>query len=265
MGLFSRTTEMLQFTRGPQTWRYTLGDRDVVYQQQTYTRLPGAKRGRIARTADAEQAGLDVTLPISTPVVSLLAPQPTSERVGVMLLHWRSGETNARVRWIGSVAQVSLSRTRATLKCRTPFTDMAAAGLTRNWQRTCPLTLYGGGPGQCNVNRNDFRVDGTVTGGSGVTLHAAAWAAKPDAWFRGGFIEWTLPSGAKELRFITDHVGDELTLLTPASVSAGAVVAAYPGCNHTVDDCTNKFHNLDNYGGQPNIPTINPMGGDMVF
>lgn len=264
MGLFTRTSELIDFQRGPDHWRYALGDRPVVFGQQTFATVRGLKRGKLARTVDPEQAGLELTMPLDVPVVSLFLPVPSTERVTVKLYWLRSGESFLRERWSGTVASISPSRTAATLKCRSAFTDFATRALNRNWQRGCPLVHYGAGLGECNVNPEAFRIDGAVTASDGATLHAAEWAAKPDGWFRGGFIRWQV-ANATERRFITDHTGDALTLLTPATIPVGTSVAAYPGCDHTLATCRDKFDNAPNYGGQPNIPEKNPMGGDMIF
>jgi hypothetical protein len=45
----------------------------------------------------------------------------------------------------------------------------------------------------------------------------------------------------------------------------GLAVNAYPGCNRTTTECVDKFDNLDNYGGVPDLPGKSPFDGDPVF
>jgi hypothetical protein len=47
-------------------------------------------------------------------------------------------------------------------------------------------------------------------------------------------------------------------------LAVGLVVTAYPGCNRSMTNCI-AFGNLLNYGGQPYIPTVNPMNGNPVY
>ena len=56
-----------------------------------------------------------------------------------------------------------------------------------------------------------------------------------------------------------------ITILTPALLAVGRVLATYPGCDGTWNTCINKFNNWKNYGGQPWIPIKNPMGGESIY
>lgn len=60
-------------------------------------------------------------------------------------------------------------------------------------------------------------------------------------------------------------MGTVLTLLRPAQLPAGTVVATYPGDDHTLTTCDQKFNNAVNYGGDPFIPQKNPMGSDPIY
>jgi hypothetical protein len=41
-------------------------------------------------------------------------------------------------------------------------------------------------------------------------------------------------------------------------------VTVYRGCDHTIEMCTNTFANTGNFGGNPWIPTVNPMDGGSI-
>ena len=61
-------------------------------------------------------------------------------------------------------------------------------------------------------------------------------------------------------RKIIAHAGDTVTI-SPGIPGVAALQAfdAWPGCDHLIGTCHNKFGNLDNYKGQPNIPDENPF------
>ena len=73
------------------------------------------------------------------------------------------------------------------------------------------------------------------------------------------------------LRYITQHDGDQITLMSaiPSLVESiegsdgQAAVTLYPGCDHTLNDCINKFDNRDNYGGFQWIPSKNPFANNV--
>lgn len=266
MGLFARTSQLVMFTRGAQVWRYTLDDRAVTYQAQTFETLAGLKLGKINDGSSPDNSGLEITLPVTAPIVGLFIPVPLTERITVTLLHLKQGDALAKVRFTGAIGGVKLtSLSTAVLSCRNPGVDFSTNALTRCWQAGCPHDVYGVGLGECNADPEAMRINGAITYSSGVTLKAAEWAAKPDGWFNGGFIRWQIGL-ATELRWIVSHVGETLTLLTPATVPVGTSVPAYPGCDQTdgANGCL-KFNNLPNYGGQKFIPQKNPMGGDTIY
>jgi hypothetical protein len=51
----------------------------------------------------------------------------------------------------------------------------------------------------------------------------------------------------------------------PTQMEVGNTISAFPGCRRTIDDCVNKFNNLDNFGGFPHSPGRNPFDGQPVF
>jgi hypothetical protein len=80
-----------------------------------------------------------------------------------------------------------------------------------------------------------------------------------------------IETASGDLRYIIDHSGTQLTLIVPLSdltedvndSSGDALVALYPGCDHTRETCKDKFDNLANYGGFPWIPSKNPFANSV--
>ncbi len=265
MGWFARHSEFYDFARGAEHWRYTTDAAAVVYASQTYAPQPGMKRSAIVLTQELEKAALQITVPWDFPLLEIYRPTPPSQRVSVTVYRLAKGATTATIAWQGVVTDIDdPDEHSSTLNCAGGMAMLTAQGLIRNWQKACPLALYGVGRGQCNKDPESVRTNATVTGGSGTTLQAAEFASQSDGWFTGGFIRWQVGL-ATELRFIVSHVGDTLGLLTPATIPVGTAVATYPGCDHTVLGGCTKLANTDNYGGQLYIPDKNPMGGDPIF
>lgn len=265
MSLFQRRIEFVEFQRGAQVWAYTFDSSDLDYGGRTYTALRGMKRSNLVRAADPTQQKLDLTVPMDTEIVGEFIPRPTVADVQMRLYSLWKGDTTASLKWSGHVAVVKPSNTSVAVISGMPAAaDASANGLTRNWQKTCPLMLYSTGLGLCNASPAARQLDGTVSLSDGITLQAPEWAARADNDFQGGFIEWT--SGLyTERRFVTASTGDTLTLLTPASIPVGTKVSAFSGCDHTLAGGCTKHANTDNHGGQPNIPDKNPMGSNPIF
>lgn len=263
MSLLTRTIEFYDFARGAQHWRYTTENQPLIYQQQTYT-YQSIKRSAISESGDLARNVLDITVPQSLPLLDLYRGTAPMEQISITLRKLRKGAETVHTIWVGEIGSVEWQHNTAVIHGLPPMAGLRGLGLKRNWQKQCPLVIYSAGLGQCNADRTSKRVDATLTTVSGATVKAAAFATKQDRWFDGGWIEWTVGT-ATERRFIETHVGDTITLLTPALVGVGTIVAAYPGCDQTLKTCDEKFDNAVNYGGQPWIPTKNPFGGDPIF
>lgn len=264
MSWFAGYTEFYDFARGAQHFRYTTVDRPLTYQQQAYT-YAAIKRSGLSESPDLTRNTLDLTAPATLPLLDLYRGAALLDVVNVTLYRMSRSDSSVQARWVGTIGSVSfVAGGQATIHCLPPMASLQATGLKRCWQRACPHVVYGAGLGQCNADQASMRVDATLTGVQGSTVQAAEFASKPDNWFALGWIEW--PDGtATQRRFVIQHVGDTLTLLTPARAAVGTVVSTFPGCDQSLATCHDKFNNDVNFGGQPWIPETNPFGNNSVY
>jgi uncharacterized phage protein (TIGR02218 family) len=262
MTLLSREIEIYDFSLGARHWRYTTTARSAVVEGQTYEAVRGLQRtSRLIQSPEENRNGIEITAPLTLSVLDVWRPFPPLARVHLQVRRVRVSDGLVRNAWSGIVSDVEEDTNTATIRAQTLMSAAGANGLRRNWQVPCPLPLYSR---TCGVSEDAFRTDAVSTFSAGTILRAAAFAAKPDGWFDGGFVRWP-SNGDVDLRFVLSHIGDTLTLLTPADVPVGTLVATFPGCNHTIATCNAKFNNAVNYGGQHTIPRKNPFDGDPVF
>lgn len=263
MGWFGRKSELYDWQRGPQHWRYTTDDRPQVYLQQTYAPVAGMKRGSISESNEPNKNTLDVTVPVDLAFLDLFRGRTPTERL-LLTVYERKRDNSVVRRWIGEIGNVTWSDTKVVLRHFPPSASQTTNGLKECWQKNCPHMVYSAGLGLCNAAQETMRVNATVSSVSGSVVQSSAWATKPDGWFDGGWVQWG-EGTAIERRFVIQHTGDTLTLMTPALLPVGTVVATYPGCDGTIDTCINKFGNWLNYGGFPWWPTKNPMGNEAIY
>lgn len=263
MSLLSREVELYDFSRGVTHWRYTDIDRLVVVEGRTYLPARGLKRSRMMQSAEENKNNLELTTPLSLSVLELFRPYPPMARIHLKIQRVRVNDGLVTEAWSGIASDVEdVDESTAVIRCQTLMAAVNANGLRRNWQVRCPHTVYSRG---CGVAQDDFRTDALLSHSQGIVIKSAAFAARPNGYFDGGFIRY--PDGADEdYRFIVSHTGDTLVLLTPTLLPAGATVATFPGCDHVLTgDCLNKFDNALNNGGQHTIPKVNPFDSNPVF
>lgn len=204
-------------------------------------------------------------LPLKFPRTNELAQQfiggvpEQVTNVTIWRQHLSDTDEEFRVFWQGRIVGVSIDNDKVEIECESIFSQMKRTGLYRRYQRGCPYDIYGEG---CYVDKYDYAEPLTITAISGSILTVPGADSFEDGFFSGGEIE--TENGLR--RFIVAHVGGSLTLsraivgLEDLEDSSGEINAIfYPGCNHSIDHCKNKFNNLPNHGAFPYTPPKNPF------
>lgn len=130
------------------------------------------------------------------------------------------------------------------------WNDLRESGLVLRSGRQCQVALYSTA---CGVSRGDYRTSGTILTVSGTAITSSAFGTQPIGWFRGG--EFVV---GNSYRKIISHTGTAIEISRAIhGLTAGAYFEAYPGCPHDVPGCRDRFDNLVNFRGQPDIPDAN--------
>lgn len=254
------------FVQGNTEYRYTSAPYIVGDSGGSW--LPVAFRtDEITQTNEITKNALTIEMSrdaaIAATFIGGVPEQITS--VTIYRLHAGDVDEEYRVVFKGRVSDASISSGAAiSLECESIFTSMRRPGLRARYQKTCRHMLYGRG---CRLNDYDFAVVGTVISADRYTVEIEANSIIDDGYYTGGIIE----TYDGFMRFITKHSGSTLTIIRPfpaleESVNSSAApidVLLYPGCDRTMTTCLTKFNNLDNFGGQPWIPSINPFSSGL--
>lgn len=260
--------ELFHFEHGAVSYAYTSGDAAVSYSGRTY-QPEALSRSEVDQSDEDWAGGITVTLPVDNPVAQLFAAYLPSSQVYLTVLRAHRSGTGYVVAFAGTVASASFEEGACSLTCQPVGALLSKQVPTMLFQGQCSHALFsqtkyygaGGvvtGSAQsvgCNVKREAYRVGAELSAVSGLTVKSPAFATKPDGWFTYGHI--VLPGG--EVRFITAHTGDTLTLSYPINATAGVTIGAYPGCNGSESTCRTKFNNVINFNGHTRMPGRNPF------
>lgn len=263
--------ELYRFTEGANVWTVTSADADEDYNGETYVSTTIGRSDNISKP-ELSKSDIQVKVSIDNEFGKRWLQQVVDSIVSLTIFEKEGA--SVKVGWKGRLASVKPEESEIVLVFESIFTSLRRPGLRKRYQRVCPYALYGRG---CKLDKADFKTEGTVSAivGNVVTCPEAAGFA--DGYFTTGIIED--PDG--NLRFITNHTGDQLTLIRPletlneAFVSSGygvnyggyyggVNIAIYPGCDRTRQTCDAKFDNLLNFGGFPFIPLKNPFAGGSI-
>lgn len=255
------------FSRGALSWAYCGADRTVNFQGRVYAPLPISDDG-VRMTGETSADVLTITAPASLDVAQLYRYAPPSAEIELAVRDYHFGEvdaaSSARFAWMGSVSGVRWPQVdRCQIACESISASMNRPGLRLTWERTCPHTIF---DRNCRLDRNVWAVNATLLSLTALSIESATFAAKPDGYFAGGYVEWAVGAGEMERRGVESHAGSTLGLLNGTQgMVTGQPVVAYPGCRQTNTYCNGTFNNLVNFGGIAHMPGKSPFDGDPIF
>lgn len=258
--------ELYSFGYQGGTLRFTSAQKDVDYASNTYTAVPGLARSSIQDTGEIDKSDLEITAPIDFLVSGIFEVYPPSDVVDLTITRVHLGDlSDGKIIWLGRVLSVEWGIGYSKLRCESLFTQMRQPGLRRAYSRNCPHLLYGFKCG-ASALANVVSLVVTAIDSTGFEITATPADSYDDGFFSGGKLEFEPTPGIILRRGIRKHLGEVLTLTHPIpELIGGAIVAAYPGCDKTITTCNDKFSNLANFGGFPNMTSRNPFGQSSVF
>lgn len=263
--------ELYLFETGDTSYyAYTDGEKAITFNGKTYNPLT-IERGRISSSASLDKTQMKVIVPLSSEIAELFRTYPPGFRVSLKVYagHVNDYDQQFNAVWVGRVLQcsrefVSGGTEQGVLSCEPASTTMRQSGLRRNWQLSCPHVLYGA---LCGASEAAATVSHTVVDmGSNWIELAAGWeGVNARTKFRAGKVSWDGDFG-REQRMIL-NVPDAVTIQLAGPTSAlsiGDTVDVALGCNRLRGDCTTLHNNILNFGGQPWIPTENPINKSQI-
>lgn len=251
-----RPEELYEFSVAGTTWRYTSSSRPRTLLGQTYTPIARLRRTAMKQSKDGGDDSMKITIPYDHELAAQFKIIVPARRMDVRILKRHRGDGDEfAISWIGRVRGCGWQGGEtATLECDGYNSMFKRAGLRLNYGPLCPHMVYGPG---CNVDRDQFRVDGTVISSTRDTITCAAFASKPSGWFRLGYVEFGL-----YFYMISHHVGDTVTVFSGIEVDSAnppLTVTAYAGCDNTIDTCWDTFNNGLNSEANAWHPNKNPF------
>lgn len=251
---------------------YTDAETTITTGGKTYEPIP-IVMGAVKASGTLDRQSIEVRTPQNVELAELFRLFPPSQVITLIVKQGHANDPDAQflVTWTGRVLGHKRQINEAVYTVESVATSMRRAILRRHYMYGCPHVLYGP---QCKANKAAATITKTALSVTSpyVTL-ADNWATtsmKPK--YLGGLVEWTTLDGLKETRAIRKIKGatsNQLLLSgTTNGLVAGMSVNLVLGCNHQAgleDDCIALHDNILNYGGQPWIPTKNPIGIKNTF
>ena len=258
-------TELYVFEYGAKKYLYTTNEVAITYLSEVYEPL-SMHRTKISQNTERGKNDITVVVPRLCEVASLFVVAPPTEKMSLSILRIHRGDlTDAVVIWKGRVINSKYtSEQTAELLCESFYTSLGRMGLRRGFGRQCDHALY---DAQCRLVKSNYAFTSAPTLVTNLQITVTGADGYADGYFEGGTIEWlNSDSNVQERRMVASHVGELITVTHHIlQLVSGQEVLLYPGCPHDMATCKSRFGNLDNYGGFPFMPEMNPFGGSALF
>lgn len=254
---------LFRFTSGSIVWRYTSRAQPYIDPDgNTWQSVAISDTSGVRQSGEAAADALTIECPITLGPVQA-HQQPGAPDIHVAMLRTHEGDSELKVTYSGEIAQVNFVGVgMALVTCETTSVTMKRPGLRLPWQKNCPYALYD--PHTCKVDKDDYGTNERVQTISGFTITITG-TPPADGYLNGGYMTWLSPRGV-EYRGIESNVGATLLVFgLTGDMYPGLLMTLYPGCAMDKATCTDKFDNLLNYGGVPNLPGKSPFDGKPVF
>lgn len=153
-----------------------------------------------------------------------------------------------------------LGRASVEFKVKSPLVKLNLDMPRNFYQPGCLWSLFGAG---CTLDRDDFKITGTISGVSGLGL-AVSGGVSPFTgndglpYFQRGRILFTSGVNNGLLATLDSNDAGALYLAYPlvAEPSPGDTFTAYAGCSKAYSTCQSKFNNTNNHRAFDLVPPV---------
>lgn len=258
--------ELYHFHSPSDDWYYTSANRSINYDvdgdgtNELFEDI-AISRSNPGLSSKINQQKLTLTAPKDFPVIQPYRITPPQDKREVKIIRYHEGnQSESVVFWQGTIQSVAWDRgDKAQVQLKPLSGHMEDNGLRKHFQFQCNHILYGDA---CGLDEANYSHQGEILSidrtGDG-RYEIASTNPEPDGWYNNGFFvvgqQRQLITNSKQ----NDSSTDVEMLTEPEGVAVGDTATIYAGCDRNMDDCKNKFSNLDNFGGFPFIPDRNPF------
>ena len=236
-----------------QVWRYTNSKRPVTYGGNTYT-PQYIKHGKVTNTQSVKKMPIEIRLRADHEIVDLFVASVPTDLLRINMFHYDPDIAPADQRaslYTGRLLSGKIEGREAKLMFAYDLLGLNTPLTTNIVSVTCPLELYSA---RCGVDPNAYTNSYTVGQilNEGRMIITSTPIAEPSGYYTFGALSF---NGVH--RGIAKHYLDEIHLHAALrGLNVGDTILLRAGCNKSVDDCVNKFNNVENFGGCPYMPLI---------
>ena len=235
------------------TLRYTTADTAFTFDGNSYASLVGARTGFAVGSSEGKQGEVTLRVPRDHALAAyIIGGLPTTTMAVTIRRVHRQAATDAVIPFRGNVLRGRITGPACELVLGTLQSVLGRQLPRMLTQRPCAHVHYGP---LCQVVRASFTHTGlTVTDVAGRTITVTGANAF-------NMVEGLVRLASGKTESVEAQVGDQLTLKAALGVAVSDVVTLVEGCDHQASTCDLIFANIQNFGGELNMPAWSPFEG----
>lgn len=241
---------------------FTDFDKDLTVESLLYQARSGYTRSAIHTIANLAVDNLDIESAIDSDTLSaadLRAGVWDGATVEIFLVNWSNIANGKIILKRGTIGEVELKETTFRAELR-GLSQALSQQIVELYAPDCRADL---GDSRCKVDLAALTVTGAITAATDRRSFADSTRGESVNYWNGGLLTWT--SGANvgrkmEVKAFGSGGAFTLFLPMPSTVAVGDNYSLRPGCDKQFATCKNRYNNVKNFRGEPNVP-----GNDQVL
>jgi hypothetical protein len=246
-------------------WRFTNAEDELLDELSLLYQPAAVDRDQFQQSQDRRATEMTLRMPYLDDVTDEFAQQYVDKppegltTLTIKRHHLTDAGAEFVQFWEGTIISAAYDQDgQVEVLCRGFKNIFEREGPRARWNEKCRHILYDVGCQLIAADFTDFNVQVDSIASDGVTLTLGANLSSPVPSFIGGK---AIKDNGKDYRLIVGQSANVITLQFPFrnDFVAGDLVDLEQGCDHGIGDCQSQFSNIDNYGGFPYTPGLNPF------
>lgn len=241
-------------------FRFTDCDRPVIYSGNTYRSDLTFTTSAIFLAASFASAQ-NVTMMVMTADDGISQDDLRQRRYQgatclIEAINYRNTANGTMVLFAGTVGKQELcDKSVARIEFIPKSGSTAGAFGAEVYSATCRNSF---GDANCTKDLEALKASFTLTVISGSVLTAVAFGGQAVNYWSLGFIKWLTGNNAGLITQVAASTGSTVTIveIPGKAIQVGDTGEIKPGCDHVIETCLNKWNNVANFRGEPDVPEI---------
>lgn len=251
--------------RDAQVFGFTSVDKDLVIGGVTYKAATGITPSAVESQVDLAVPNLEVAGILDSDAITeadIEAGLWDAADVEIFEVNHADLTQGAMTLRVGTTGEVSAGANSFKAEVR-GLAQLLQQSIGEVYAAACPANL---GDARCQVDLGPLTETGAVTDVTDRRIFTDSSRTETADWFGGGVLTWTSGNNSglsMEVAQYNGAGGILLHLPMPRDLQVGDTYSIVPGCRkRRTEDCKNKFNNVVNFRGFPDVPLNDKVLGN---